>query len=196
MKTTYELKRMLCTKQEDGFSCGILTMNTINHYLDPLRYPLVSRTVFELGAARMEHAILVLTQHLDAVRTLLIPCCKSCIESISFQIPFADEIEDASASESDEESDDDGDGDINDGEGSDAPEVVEGDVDEMVVDDSEKAGDLGMVMAEAEMDRDEMLVDVNKDTEGEYIPISVFELPAQSIQLLSRPVPHHDHIRR
>lgn len=68
MKRTYEQTILPCTKQEDGFSCRILTMNAIEHYLDAERYPLVSKTPHALAASRMSRAIDVITHHLDSVR--------------------------------------------------------------------------------------------------------------------------------
>lgn len=67
MRQTYEEKALPCTKQEDGFSCGILAMNTIEHYLDPEHYPLVGKTSHALAAARMERGLDIMTHHLDSV---------------------------------------------------------------------------------------------------------------------------------
>jgi hypothetical protein len=68
MKHTYQQTTLPCTRQEDGFSCGILTMNAIEHYLDPEHYPLVSKTPHALAASRMSRAIDAITHHLDSVR--------------------------------------------------------------------------------------------------------------------------------
>lgn len=71
MKQTYQQKNLPCTKQEDGFSCGVLAMNAIEHFLDSERYPLVNKTPFALSAARMERALDVMTYHLDSVSASL-----------------------------------------------------------------------------------------------------------------------------
>jgi hypothetical protein len=47
----YKQATLSCTKQEDGFLCGILVMNAIKHYLDPECYPLVSKTPYALAAS-------------------------------------------------------------------------------------------------------------------------------------------------
>lgn len=79
MGKTYQEKTLSCTKQDDWFSCGILAMNTIEHYLDPERYPLVSKTPHALAAARMERAIDVMTHHLDSVSCSLILTATWCL---------------------------------------------------------------------------------------------------------------------
>jgi hypothetical protein len=76
MKCTYKQTTLPCTKQEDFFSCGILAMNAIEHYLDSERYPLVSRVPHILAASRMGRAIDVITHHLDSVRRSSYSCVK------------------------------------------------------------------------------------------------------------------------
>lgn len=53
MKCTYKQTTLPCMDhwQTDGFSCGILVMNAIKHYLDPEHYPLVGNTPYTLAAS-------------------------------------------------------------------------------------------------------------------------------------------------
>jgi len=67
MNCTYKQVTLPCVDQNDGFSCGILVMDAIEHYLDPEHYPLVSKPPHALGASRMSRAIDVITHHLDSV---------------------------------------------------------------------------------------------------------------------------------
>jgi hypothetical protein len=76
MKHTYQQTVLPCTMQEDGFSCGVLVMNAIEHYLDPEHYPLVNNTPHALAASRMRRAIDVISHHLVSVRRSSHSCIK------------------------------------------------------------------------------------------------------------------------
>lgn len=69
MGTIYEIRKLNCTTQTDHFSCGIIVMNAIDHFLDPSSCPLLGETAHEIGAGRIEKAIAVLTRHLGSVST-------------------------------------------------------------------------------------------------------------------------------
>ena len=58
--TSPRFESILATSQEDGFSCGILSTNSLLHHLLPHGFPLVSKDAVSIGMYRIEHTIEIL----------------------------------------------------------------------------------------------------------------------------------------
>jgi len=62
------LKPISVTGQEDGFSCGILSTNSLLHHLLPYKFPLVSRDAISIATYRIGHTIDILKLGIKPVR--------------------------------------------------------------------------------------------------------------------------------
>ena len=64
-------KPITATRQEDGFSCGILSMNSLLHHLLPHKFPLIARDAISIKMYRIERAIEIVKLSVEPVCTLL-----------------------------------------------------------------------------------------------------------------------------
>ena len=61
------LKPISVTGQEDSFSCGILSINSLLHHLLPHKFPLISRDAASIKIYRIEHTIEILKLSIELV---------------------------------------------------------------------------------------------------------------------------------
>ena len=64
------LKPISVACQGDGFSCGILSTNSLLHHLLPYKFPLVSKDANSITTYRIEHTIEILKLSVEPVRVL------------------------------------------------------------------------------------------------------------------------------
>jgi hypothetical protein len=62
---------ILITGQEDGFSCGILSTNSLLHHLLPNKFPLVLRDSISIKTYRIERTVEILKMSVELVHTFL-----------------------------------------------------------------------------------------------------------------------------
>jgi len=70
-------KRMSVTIQGDGFSCGILSTNSLLHHLLPHRFSLVPRDSISIKRYRIERTVEILKLSAEPVRTILDRCVRA-----------------------------------------------------------------------------------------------------------------------
>ena len=80
-------EKMSITGQEDGFSCGILSTNSLLHHLLPHRFPLVPRDRISIKRYRIERTVEILKLSVEPVCMILGHCMHALIvENFSLKV--------------------------------------------------------------------------------------------------------------
>lgn len=65
----FACEKLPITRQDDGFSCGLLAYNALTHWANPEKYPLIDAT--KVDDARLEILLGVIIQHLNNLVSIL-----------------------------------------------------------------------------------------------------------------------------
>jgi hypothetical protein len=53
--STFDIKSLPCTLQDDTFSCGLLAVNALEHHFLPAEYPLIAKSAVAIGHIQCFH---------------------------------------------------------------------------------------------------------------------------------------------